>query len=161
MAKMHEYSATIEWTGNLGPGTANYRAYSRNHSITAPDKAAPIDGSSDPAFRGDGTRYNPEDLLVASVSACHMLWVLHLCADAGIVVTAYTDRPTGVMQEHADGSGEFSSITLRPLLTLADPGRETELDAIHHRVHELCCLARSVKFPITVEIQGNHIAPAE
>ena len=151
MAKTHEYSSVIEWTGNLGQGTANYRAYSRNHSITAAGKAAPIDGSSDAAFRGDATRYNPEDLLVASVSACHMLWVLHLCADAGIVVTAYTDQPTGVMQEHADGSGEFTSITLRPSLTLADPGRAAELAAIHHRVHELCCLARSINFPVTVE----------
>ena len=144
MAKTHVYAARIEWTGNLGQGTANYRAYSRSHSISGQGKAAAIDGSSDPAFRGDGTRYNPEDLLVASVSACHMLWVLHLCAEAGIVVTAYTDEPNGVMQEHPDGSGEFTSVTLRPSLTLEDPAREAELAAIHHRVHELCFIARSV-----------------
>jgi organic hydroperoxide reductase OsmC/OhrA len=151
MPKMHRYSARVEWTGNLGEGTASYRSYSRDHAISAPGKALVIDGSSDPAFRGDSTRYNPEDLLVASVSSCHMLWVLHLCADAGIAVTAYRDEPTGLMQEHPDGSGEFTSITLRPSLVLADPSREPELAAIHHRVHQLCCLARSVNFPINVE----------
>jgi organic hydroperoxide reductase OsmC/OhrA len=151
MAKTHAYSTCVEWTGNLGSGTENYRAYSRNHTISGEGKAAPIEGSADPVFRGDPTRYNPEDLLVASVSACHMLWVLHLCSDAGIVVTAYADQPVGVMKEHADGSGEFVSITLRPSLTLADPARAGELARIHHRVHELCCLARSVNFPITVE----------
>ena len=151
MAREHRYQVIVEWTGNLGQGTSDYRAYSRNYSISGPRKASPIDGSSDAAFRGDAARYNPEDLLVASVSACHMLWVLHLCAEAGIVVTAYTDEPAGLMQEHPDGSGEFSSVTLRPSLTLADPARKAELAAIHHRVHELCFIARSVKFPIVVE----------
>ena len=151
MSRTREYSARIDWTGNLGRGTADYRAYSRNHSISAPGKTAPIPGSSDPAFRGDGTRYNPEDLLVAAVSACHMLWVLHLCADAGIVVTAYEDNATGVVEEHADGSANFRSVTLRPALVLSDPARVAELPAIHHRVHELCCLARSVNFPVLVE----------
>jgi len=151
MSRTREYTAQIDWTGNLGEGTTHYRAYSRSHSISAPGKTAPIDGSSDPAFRGDATRYNPEDLLVCSVSACHMLWVLHLCADAGIVVTSYTDRPVGTVREYPDGAGEFTAITLRPALTLADTARASELPAIHHRVHELCCLARSVKFPVTVE----------
>ncbi len=148
---MHRYSVQVEWTGNLGEGTSHYRAYSRDHAIDAPGKASAIAGSSDAAFRGDASRYNPEDLLVASLSACHMLWVLHLCADAGIVVTGYRDEPTGVMAEHPDGSGEFTSVTLRPAITLADPSRAPELAGIHHRVHELCCLARSVNFPITVE----------
>jgi organic hydroperoxide reductase OsmC/OhrA len=151
MSRTREYSTRLDWTGNLGRGTADYRAYSRNHSISAPGKPAPIPGSSDPAFRGDGSRYNPEDLLVAAVSACHMLWVLHLCADAGIVVTAYEDNPTGVVEEQADGSANFRSVTLCPKLTLSDPGRAVELPEIHRRVHELCCLARSVNFPVLVE----------
>jgi organic hydroperoxide reductase OsmC/OhrA len=88
VAAQHQYYTTTKWTGNLGTGTSDYRTYSRNHDITAPKKSAPILGSSDPSFRGDPTRYNPEEMLVASLSACHMLWMLHLCADAGITVTA-------------------------------------------------------------------------
>jgi organic hydroperoxide reductase OsmC/OhrA len=106
MPKTHDYHITTEWTGNLGSGTADYRAYSRNHQISAAEKTAPIHGSSDPHFRGDGARYNPEELLVASLSTCHMLWVLHLCADAGIVITAYADDATGVMVENEDGAGQ-------------------------------------------------------
>ena len=147
----HHYQVDVEWTGNLGAGTANYRAYSRNHEIGGPGKAARIPGSSDPAFRGDASRYNPEDLLVSALSACHMLWVLHLCADARIVVTAYTDSPVGTMIEHEDGSGEFTSVVLRPCLTIADAARAPELDAIHHRAHAVCALARSVRCDVRVE----------
>src|SRR5215472_10495031 len=103
-SKTHLYRPVVEWTGNIGIGTAEYRAYERAHVISGPGKAD-ILGSSDPGFRGDGTRWNPEDLLVASVSACHKLWYLHLCAVAGIVVLAYRDTPEGVMLEHEDGSG--------------------------------------------------------
>ena len=117
MPKTHDYQITTEWTGNLGSGTADYRAYSRNHQISAAEKTAPIHGSSDPHFRGDGARYNPEELLVASLSTCHMLWVLHLCSDAGIVITAYADDATGVMVEDEDGSGQFSRVLLRPRMT--------------------------------------------
>src|SRR5258708_18137288 len=87
MSKEHRYQISTKWTGNLGSGTSHYKAYSRDHEMSAPQKQAPIAGSSDPLFRGDATRYNPEELLVAALSACHMLWVLHLCADAGIVIT--------------------------------------------------------------------------
>ena len=93
--RRHVYTARIEWSGNLGFGTSSYRAYSRDYRISAGDKP-PIEGSSDPAFRGDARRWNPEELLVASLSTCHQLWYLHLCAEAGIVVTAYHDEPSGV-----------------------------------------------------------------
>src|SRR5262249_41604477 len=128
--KKHHYQIAIMWTGNLGSGTSGYRAYSRNHEITGPQKAAPIPGSSDPVFRGDATRYNPEDLLVGALAACHMLWVLHLCADAGIVITSYTDEATGDMVEHADGAGEFEAVTLRPRMTISDPARIEEALAL-------------------------------
>src|SRR5919204_989637 len=108
MARQHHYHTTVTWTGNRGTGTSGYRDYARDHDITA-DGPPPIAGSSDPTYRGDRTRWNPEQLLVASLSQCHMLWYLHLCADAGIVVTAYHDRPLGTMNDD-----RFVSVILRP-----------------------------------------------
>jgi organic hydroperoxide reductase OsmC/OhrA len=151
MAKTHNYRVTTEWTGNLGSGTANYRGYSRNHQISAAGKAAPVNGSSDPHFRGDGSRYNPEELLIASLSACHMLWVLHLCADAGIAITEYSDDATGVMAENEDGSGQFTKVLLRPRMTITDGARIEEATAIHAKAHHSCFIARSVNFPVEHE----------
>jgi organic hydroperoxide reductase OsmC/OhrA len=146
--KTHRYEISIEWTGNLGTGTSGYRAYSRNHEVSAPGKAAPIACSSDPVFRGDAKRYNPEELLVASLSACHMLWILHLCADAGIVVRSYSDAATGTMVEEADGGGRFAEVTLNPQMTITDAGRIADAIALHERAHQLCFIARSVNFPV-------------
>jgi organic hydroperoxide reductase OsmC/OhrA len=101
MSKKHLFNTQLEWVGANGKGTADYKAYSRNHIITGNGKP-PIPCSSDPVFRGDGTRYNPEELLVASLSGCHMLWYLHLCADAGVVVTNYVDNASGTMEESPD-----------------------------------------------------------
>lgn len=151
MPRTHSYRTKLEWSGNLGTGTSDYRAYSRNHLLTAEGKPAAIEGSSDATFRGDRTRYNPEELLVASISACHMLWVLHLCAQAGIVVTAYSDCATGIMAENPDGSGQFTSATLRPVLTLADSARCGELAHVHERAHEMCFISRSLNFPVSIE----------
>lgn len=151
MTKTHTYELTTTWTGNLGSGTSNYKAYGRDHEIASAKKADPIHGSSDPAFRGDATRYSPEDLLVGGLSACHMLWVLHLCSSAGIVVTEYTDAATGEMVEHPDGSGEFTAVTLHPRMTITDASRTEDALAIHHKAHELCFLARSVNFPVKNE----------
>jgi organic hydroperoxide reductase OsmC/OhrA len=114
-------------------------------------KSAPIRCSSDPVFRGDPSRYNPEELLVGALSACHMLVLLHLSADAGIVVTGYSDQAEGEMMEHPDGSGEFTRVILRPRMTITDPARIPDAIALHHRVHELCFIARSVNFPVEVE----------
>jgi organic hydroperoxide reductase OsmC/OhrA len=154
MAKEHHYEMQIEWTGNLGTGTSGYRDYSRNHVITSANKERPIDGSSDPAFRGDRSRYNPEELLVAALSACHMLSLLHLCADAGIVVTEYVDSASGTMAESADGSAQFSRVELHPQLKITDPARMEEAMHLHHRAHELCFIARSVNFPVEVVAQS-------
>jgi organic hydroperoxide reductase OsmC/OhrA len=147
----HRYGIETRWTGNLGSGTSAYAAYSRNHELSAPEKAATIPGSSDPAFRGDRTRYNPEELLLGALSACHMLWVLHLCADAGIVVTGYIDSAEGVMAEHADGSGEFTRVVLKPRVTLADGSRAEEAFEIHHKAHAVCALARSMRFEVVCQ----------
>jgi organic hydroperoxide reductase OsmC/OhrA len=149
--RQHRYQVTNAWTGNLGTGTSAYRAYSRNHELSGPGKSAPIAGSSDPLFRGDPGRYNPEELLVGALSACHMLWVLHLCANAGIVITAYTDDAVGELDEHPDGSAEFTRVVLRPRMTLADPSRAAEAVEIHHHAHQVCALARSMNFPVEHE----------
>src|SRR5882724_9252455 len=117
MSKQHKYETTVRWTGNLGTGTTGYKDYGRNHEISGSGKPV-IPGSSDPAFRGDASRYNPEELLVATLSACHMLWYLHLCADSKIVVTAYSDTPVGFMAETADGGGHFTKVVLRPRVIL-------------------------------------------
>jgi organic hydroperoxide reductase OsmC/OhrA len=146
----HRYSVTVSWEGNLGTGTSGYRAYSRSHSVSAPGKPI-LAGSSDPAFRGDASRYNPEELLVAALSACHMLWFLHLCADAGIVVTSYQDRPEGRMVETEDGSGHFKEVVLHPSAVLKEPVAPEVLEGLHERAHHLCFIANSVNFPVRCE----------
>ena len=148
MSQEHSFRISTTWTGNDGKGTADYRSYRRDHVTTGAAKSAPIAGSSDPAFRGDGSRYNPEELLVASLSACHMLWMLHLCADAGIVITDYQDDAEGTMVLASDGGGQFSRVVLRPRMTITDSARIGEAEALHARAHRLCFIARSVNFPV-------------
>src|ERR1700761_7694929 len=103
MSTKHLFSARIEWKAINGAGTTDYKAYTRNHIISGKGKSD-ILASSDPVFRGDKARYNPEELLVASLSSCHMLWYLHLCADAGVTVLAYEDEATGTMTEDKEGN---------------------------------------------------------
>lgn len=117
--RTHHYDVTIRWTGNTGSGTSGYRNYTRDHEIASGPGEPPILGSSDAAFRGDSTRWNPEELLVASLSACHKLWYLHLCAEAGVIVTQYFDQAEGVMEESTDGSGKFRKVTLGPNVVIA------------------------------------------
>jgi organic hydroperoxide reductase OsmC/OhrA len=148
----HSYSTVVKWTGNTGTGTSSYRAYSRQHEVSAPGQPKPpIPGSSDPGFRGDATHWHPEELLVASISACHQLWYLHLCADAGLVITSYVDRAEGVMVEDADGGGRFRRVVLRPVVTFA-PGADLDrARELHHEAHRLCFIANSVNFPVEHE----------
>jgi organic hydroperoxide reductase OsmC/OhrA len=157
MDRQHRYAIVNRWTGNLGTGTSGYRAYSRAHELSGADKAAAIPGSSDPLFRGDRTRYNPEELLLGALSACHMLWVLHLSADAGITITEYEDEAWGEMVEHADGSGEFTRVVLRPRVKIAEAERVDDALAIHARANAVCALARSMNFPVEHEPQ---VSPA-
>jgi organic hydroperoxide reductase OsmC/OhrA len=148
MHREHHYYTKIVWTGNTGKGTADYRAYKRDYEIRSPGKAV-ISGSSDPGFRGDAARYNPEDLLVASLSACHMLWYLHLCSDAGIVVQSYEDEAEGIMGTSTDGAGRFVRVTLRPHVRVS--GSVSQAEELHKRAHELCFIANSVNFPVDHE----------
>jgi len=147
--KQHRYATRTDWTGNLGEGTNSYRAYSRDHVISAAGRPE-LQGSSDPAFRGDASRWNPEDLLVGSLSSCHMLWYLHLCAQAMITVLAYHDDAAGTMVED-DGGGRFTHAVLRPVATIAAGGDAALASALHEEAHRLCFIANSVNFPVTIE----------
>lgn len=147
MTHLHRYKATTHWVGNRGTGTSAYAAYSRNHDVSFAGKPI-LHCSSDPDFRGDPERYNPEELLVASLSGCHMLWYLHLCAVNGIIVTDYTDDAEGIMEELQDGSGHFTEVTLRPRVTVAAEHMIEKANALHHDANRMCFIAGSVKFPV-------------
>ena len=141
----HLYQTALKWTGNKGQGTKSYVAYDRAYKIEVNRKPA-ILGSSDPAFRGDRTKYNPEELFVASLSSCHMLWYLHLCAEAGVIVTDYQDRATGKMSETKDGSGKFIEVILQPKVTVASRSSVDKARQLHYKAHEFCFIANSVNF---------------
>ena len=149
-AKTHTYRTTVRWTGNQGSGTSAYRAYSRNHEISAVGKPI-VPASSDPAFNGDPARYNPEDLLVASLSGCHMLWYLHLCAVNKVVVLEYEDNAVGILEETADGGGHFVEVTLHPAITITAQSSLDTARQLHRDAHEKCFIATSVNFPVRVE----------
>lgn len=151
MAKLHRYKVTVEWTGNTGAGTSNYRSYERRCEISAGPAKPPIPGSSDPGFRGDAARWNPEEMLVASLSACHKLWFLHLCAEAGIVVEGYVDDAEGVMEETADGAGQFREVVLHPKVKFAPCADLERARKLHDAAHAKCFIARSVNFPVRHE----------
>jgi organic hydroperoxide reductase OsmC/OhrA len=149
MSRQHTFTANIEWTGNLGTGTSAYTAYSRNHTLSAEGKA-PLACSSAPEFRGDKTMYNPEDMLLYSVSSCHMLWFLHCCADAGVIVTAYTDKPQGTLVIDSNGIGKFTEITLNPLVTFQNQEDVHQLSALHEKAHKHCFIANSLNCPVQI-----------
>ncbi len=150
MSSSHRFRISLSWTGNLGTGTSGYRDYDRCHELSGPGKQV-IAASSDPVFRGDGTRYNPEELFVGSLSSCHMLWYLHLCAVAGVVVEDYTDDAEGTMQVEADGGGRFVDVILRPRCRYASPVDPATIRQLHEKSHHLCFIANSVNFPVRVE----------
>jgi organic hydroperoxide reductase OsmC/OhrA len=157
-----EYDVTVRWEGNRGTGTSAYTAYGREHEITAGDRP-PIPGSADPHFRGDSMRYSPEDLLVAAASGCHMLWYLHLCADAGVTVLEYEDRAWGRMSIAPEGGGAFDQVILRPRIVL-DSGSDAELARrLHDDAHDRCFIANSLSFPVrceaAVEIRAGDQVP--
>jgi len=148
--KTHSYPIRMRWTGNTGQGTRDYRSYERAHEYSVAGKPV-IPGSSDPNFRGDRTRYNPEELLVMSLSSCHMLWFLHLCADSKIEVVGYEDAAIGTMVEDHERGGFFTDVVLRPRVTLAKGSDATRAQSLHERAHHLCFVANSVNFPVRCE----------
>jgi organic hydroperoxide reductase OsmC/OhrA len=144
---MHRYTTTVTWTGDRGTGTSGYAGYGRGHDIAAAGRPV-IPASSDPAFRGEPERWNPEQLLLASLASCHMLWYLHLCATGGVVVRSYVDTAVGTMREDPDGGGQFTDVLLRPVITVAEPGMAAAGLDLHDAAHRMCFIARSVNFPV-------------
>jgi organic hydroperoxide reductase OsmC/OhrA len=156
----HSYRISLCWTGDRGTGTSGYQAYGRDHEIVAEGKPTPIAGSSDPYFRGDASRYNPEELLVASLSACHMLSYLHLCAVNGVVVTSYGDEASGEMAETAGRGGHMTGVTLRPRVVISAESDPAKALALHDEAHHLCFIANSVNFPVGHEAVVTRAAGA-
>lgn len=156
--KQHNYNTTIEWTGNTGNGTENYKSYQRSYTIAIENKAI-INGSSDPAFLGDKTKHNPEEFLLASISSCHMLWYLHLCAYEKIIVTSYIDSATAIMQEYENGSGKFTEVMLNPAVTITEQSKVELAKRLHQKANSMCFIANSLNFKInhnpTILIQNK------
>ena len=150
MATSHSYTTRLEWTGNLGSGTSDYRAYSRSHRLEVKGKPV-LELSSDPQFRGDASLYNPEELFLASISSCHMLWYLHLCADAGVRVLEYQDEATGVLQLQQDGGGRFTEVCLHPKVLVAEASMIPEAEALHLPAGQRCFIANSLRVPVRHE----------
>lgn len=144
----HLYNITVTWTGNEGKGTLDYNSYSRNHKIFTKGKYDSILSSSDPAFKGDKSRYNPEDLFLSSLSSCHMLWYLHLCTTHKITVTNYIDNAMGTMQEANDGSGKFVEVILNPEVQILEKKKLEKAKSLHRDAHKMCFIANSCNFKI-------------
>ena len=149
MAKEVTFDTLVRWTGNTGQGTKTYKGYERTWDIAVPGKPV-VHCSNDPMLGGDPSKMNPEDLLISALSACHMLWFLHLASDAGITVESYEDSPQAKGESEPDGSGRFLSATLRPEITISS-GDPSKAAAIHGDIHNYCFIARSVNFPVTCE----------
>lgn len=152
--KTHHYSTQLQWTGNRGSGTKSYTSYTRDYNIQTEGKPVVL-GSSDPAFRGDSSRYNPEEMLLASLSSCHMLWYLHLCSEAGVIVTAYKDNAIGEMEETLNGSGRFVKVILRPVVTVQEESMLNKANELHQKANEMCFIANSCNFPVLHEPESK------
>jgi organic hydroperoxide reductase OsmC/OhrA len=146
----HLYEIEVKWTGNKGEGTKDYRSYERSHVISGVGKPDLL-GSSDPLFRGDPTKYNPEELLLASLSSCHMLWFLHICADKKINVIEYVDNPKALMVIDPSGKGFFKEATLHPSIVITDRARFDEIEKIHETAHQKCFIANSINFKVLIK----------
>jgi organic hydroperoxide reductase OsmC/OhrA len=147
MTKEHHYKTTITWTGNTGIGTKDYKSYDRSHTISI-DNKMDIMASSDPAFLGDKSKHNPEDLLVSSLSGCHMLWYLHLCATNGITVIEYKDNASGTMKETGENGGRFTEVVLHPTVIVTDHKQVDRANELHSEAHKMCFIANSCNFPV-------------
>ena len=145
--KTHNYQVKTEWTGNLGQGTSGYKNYDRSHILKVKGKTA-IEASSDPSFRGDPTRHNPEELFLSSLSSCHMLWFLHLCSMEEVIVLDYIDQAEGIMIEENNGKGKFTEVTLNPMITIKEERMASKLDSIHQKANQMCFIANSCNFPV-------------
>ncbi|PZF14722.1 OsmC family peroxiredoxin [Curtobacterium sp. MCPF17_011] len=148
----HSYEVSVRWTGDRGTGTSGYRDYGRDHVVTALGKPDVL-GSADPTFRGDRDRWNPEEMLLAALSQCHMLSYLYVASTLGITVVDYQDRATASLDVHRDGSGELTGTVLRPVVTIREDDRVEDARTAHAEANRLCFIARSVAFPVHHEAE--------
>jgi organic hydroperoxide reductase OsmC/OhrA len=149
MDKEHTYKIGLMWMGNNGFGTETYTSYERVHTLHAEGKPDLL-GSADPLFRGDSAKWNPEELLLASLSSCHMLWYLHLCANHKIIVQTYEDAPYAQMRIEKNGAGKFVNAELRPVVTITQENQRQLAESLHSQAHHYCFIANSVNFPISL-----------
>ncbi len=156
MSTKHDFTSRIVWTGNRGDGTRSYRGYDRTWEIRTPGKAV-VQCSNDPLLGGDPARANPEDLLISALSACHMLWYLHLASESGIVVVHYEDAPVGHGETASNGAGRFLAATLRPEVHVRPGADLVKADALHHEVSRYCFIARSVNFPVSYQASYHEV----
>ncbi|MEX2347287.1 MAG: OsmC family protein [Balneolaceae bacterium] len=154
--KQHIYHVQTRWTGNLGEGTSAYRSYSRNYNIHVKGKPV-LEGTSDPAFLGDPEKYNPEEMFIAAISACHMLWYLHLCTDNSITVISYEGTAEGVMELEKDGSGRFISAVLKPRIVIKEKDKMSTAESLHVDANRLCFIANSCNFKISHEPEIHYV----
>lgn len=147
MVKEHHYQLTTEWQDTSGKGTNNVKTYDRSHTVWIDGKPN-LNLTTDNAAVGDKNKLNPEDLLVAAVSSCHMLSYLYVCALEGIVITSYVDNANGLMIEEESGGGKFKHIVLNPVCKVADESMIQKAIELHHRAHEICYIANSVNFEV-------------
>jgi organic hydroperoxide reductase OsmC/OhrA len=158
MGALHSYTVDVRWTGAGHTGTTSYTAYSRDHEVVVAGHPTLL-ASSDPAFRGDPTRYSPEELFVATLSQCHMLWFLHLAAQDGVVVVGYRDEAVGTMRVESAGAGQFTEVMLHPRITVrGEDVTDERVAALHGRAHDHCFIARSVNFPVRHEPVTRHVS---
>lgn len=150
MSNKINYKLTLAWLGNEGSGTSGYKNYKRDF-VAVSDGKPPISGSSDPHYLGDTTKYNPEEMLLMAVSSCHMLWFLHLCAVNDIIVTEYSDEPTGVLEIFEDGGGKFVEIILSPIVSIQNQPNMEQLTHLHEKANKLCFIANSLNINIKHE----------
>ena len=161
MSTKHDFTSRIVWTGNRGDGTRSYRGYDRTWEIRTPGKPV-IQCSNDSMLGGDPSRPNPEDLLISALSACHMLWYLHLASASRIVVDRYEDAPIGHGETDGNGAGRFLAATLCPVIHLPRGADLIRADALHHEVPKYCFIARSVNFPVSYQasyVESCHNRP--
>lgn len=149
MSTEHRYAARVIWEGAAGEGTAAYTSYDRRYRVLVAGKAD-LEGSADPAFRGDAELHNPEDLFLASLSACHMLTYLALCARSGVLVEGYRDDAAGVLRMDPGGGGRFEEIVLNPTVTVAGEEQAARAVALHEKAHRLCFIAASCRVEIRI-----------
>jgi organic hydroperoxide reductase OsmC/OhrA len=150
MNKIHSYTGKIIWTGNNGTGTSDYTTYQRNFDFLLANKIT-LACSADTPFRGDGSKHNPEDFLLGAIASCHMLWYLHLCADAQIIVTGYEDTPLGIMIQKPIGGGCFEKVTLKPVVTILNLDKKELAMQLHAKANECCFIANSLNFKVSHE----------